>query len=161
MTTTQSSDSSFMRQAIQLAADHMRLGHGGPFGAVIVRDHVIVGMGWNQVTSLPDPTAHAEVVAIRAAAARIASFNLGGCVLYSSCEPCPMCLCAAYWARLDRIVFAASRADAAAAGFDDEDFYRELASPPSARRVPSQILLRDAAVAVFDDWKSLPNKVLY
>ena len=97
-------DSTHLQQAIRLASEHMRLGHGGPFGAVIVQGPTVVGSGWNQVTSTPDPTAHAEMVAIRAAALRLASFQLRGCVLYSSCEPCPMCLCAAYWARIDRIV---------------------------------------------------------
>ena len=154
-------DSQYLQQAIQLASEHMHLGHGGPFGAVIVQGTTVVGVGWNQVTSTPDPTAHAEMVAIRAAAVRVASFQLCGCVLYSSCEPCPMCLCAAYWARIDRIVYAGSREDAAAAGFDDADFYAELALPPAARQVPSQQYLREAAVAVFDQWKEMPNKVTY
>jgi guanine deaminase len=154
-------DRNYLQQAIQLAAEHMHLGHGGPFGAVIVQGSTVVGVGWNQVTSTPDPTAHAEIVAIRAAALRMASFRLRGCVLYSSCEPCPMCLCAAYWARIDRIVYAGSREDAAAAGFDDAGFYAELARPPAARQVPSQQYLREAAVAVFDQWKAMTNKVTY
>jgi guanine deaminase len=154
-------DTIYLQQAVQLAADHMRLGHGGPFGAVIVQGTTVVGVGWNQVTSAPDPTAHAEMVAIRAAALRIASFQLRGCVLYSSCEPCPMCLCAAYWARIDRIVYAGSREDAAAAGFDDAAFYAELARPAAARQVPSQQYLREAALAVFDEWKAMSNKVPY
>jgi guanine deaminase len=154
-------DTIYLQQTLQLAAEHMHLGHGGPFGAVIVRGTTVLGLGWNQVTSTPDPTAHAEMVAIRAAAVRVASFQLRGCVLYSSCEPCPMCLCAAYWARIDRIVYAGSREDAAAAGFDDAAFYAELALPPLSRQMPSRQYLREAAVAVFDQWKAMSNKVPY
>jgi tRNA(Arg) A34 adenosine deaminase TadA len=153
-------DVTFLRRAIQLAREHMEAGHGGPFGAVIVRDAEVLATGWNQVTTANDPTAHAEVVAIRAAAAALRNFQLKGCVLYSSCEPCPMCLAAAYWARLDRIVFAASRTDAAAAGFDDELLYSEIGMPASARRLPAE-LLREEALAVFDRWRALPNKVPY
>src|ERR1700733_13391182 len=141
-------DLEFMQIAIQLAAQHMRAKEGGPFGAVIARGADIVGRGWNQVTSLNDPTAHAEITAIRAAAASAGSFQLRGCVLYSSCEPCPMCLGAAYWARLDRIVFAATRADASAAGFDDAEIYQELALPPLTRKLPMQEVMRESAVAV-------------
>jgi guanine deaminase len=159
--TTPSQDSHFLRQAIQTALEHMKAGHGGPFGALVVRNNDIVGLGWNQVTSSHDPTAHAEIVAIRGAAARLNSFALRGCTLYCSCEPCPMCLGAAYWARLDRIVFAATRADAAAAGFDDEELYLEWSRPMAARRLPMQQLLREEAAVVLEQWKTLPNKIAY
>src|SRR5580658_3218315 len=122
-------DLAFLQMAIHLAAQHMRAKDGGPFGAVIAPGADILARGWNQVTSTNDPTAHAEITAIRAAAAAVGSFQLRGCVLYSSCEPCPMCLGAAYWARLDRIVFAATRVDAAAAGFDDAEIYQEFSRP--------------------------------
>jgi guanine deaminase len=158
---TLSQDSHFVRQAIQTALEHMKAGHGGPFGALVVRHHEVLGIGWNQVTSTHDPTAHAEIVAIRGAAARVNSFELRGCTLYCSCEPCPMCLGAAYWARLDRIVFAATRADAAAAGFDDEELYRELSLPMAARRLPMQQLLQAEAAVVLKQWKTLPNKIPY
>jgi guanine deaminase len=154
-------DFDFLQRAIQLASEHMRAKDGGPFGALIVRENEIIATGWNKVTSSNDPTAHAEVVAIRGAAARLGSFVLQGCVLYTSCEPCPMCLAAAYWARLERIVFAGARADAAAAGFDDEELYRELAMDPSSRRLPMQQILRDKAVAVFEEWRQMPGKVMY
>jgi tRNA(Arg) A34 adenosine deaminase TadA len=139
----------------------MRAKDGGPFGAIIVRENKIIATGWNKVTSSNDPTAHAEVTAIRAAASGLGNFVLTGCLLYSSCEPCPMCLAAAYWARLDRIVFGATRQDAAGAGFDDEELYRELPLPPSQRKLPMQQILRDKAVEVFDEWKRLPGKIMY
>jgi tRNA(Arg) A34 adenosine deaminase TadA len=154
-------DAEFMQRAIQLAAEHMRAKDGGPFGAIITRGGEIIATGWNQVTSRNDPTAHAEVVAIRAAAAKLGSFVLQGCVLYTSCEPCPMCLGAAYWARVERIVYAGTRADAAGAGFDDDALYRELPLAPSARRLPMQQILHDKAVAVFEEWKRLPGKTMY
>ena len=154
-------DQEFIQHAINLAADHMRAKDGGPFGAVIVRENKIIAAGWNQVTSSNDPTAHAEVVAIRAAASQLGSFVLSGCVLYTSCEPCPMCLGAACWARVERIVYAATRADAAGAGFDDELLYNELALSPSQRKLPMQQILRDRAVQVFDEWKRLPWKIMY
>jgi guanine deaminase len=156
-----SRDLDFIQQAIQLAAEHMRAKDGGPFGALVVRDNKIIATGWNQVTSSNDPTAHAEVMAIRAAAARLGTFVLRGCILYTSCEPCPMCLGAACWARVARIVFAATRTDAAGAGFDDEELYRELALPPAARKLPMQQILRDKAVEVFDEWRRLPGKIMY
>ena len=156
-----SQDLDFIQRAIALAAQHMRAKDGGPFGAIMVRENKIIATGWNQVTSSNDPTAHAEVMAIRAAAAGLGSFVLQGCVLYTSCEPCPMCLGAAYWARVERIVFAATRTDAAGAGFDDEELYRELALPPASRRVPMQQILRDKAVAVLEEWRRMPGKVMY
>jgi tRNA(Arg) A34 adenosine deaminase TadA len=156
-----SRDLDFIQRAVQLAAEHMRARDGGPFGAVIVRENEIIATGWNQVAVSNDPTAHAEIIAIRAAAARLGSFVLQGCVLYTSCEPCPMCLGAACWARVGRIVFAATRADAAGAGFDDAEFYRELALPPASRRLPMQQILRDKAVEVFEEWRRMPGKVMY
>jgi len=156
-----SQDLAFLQMAIDLAAQHMRTKEGGPFGAVITRGANILARGWNQVTSANDPTAHAEITAIRAAAAAVASFQLRGCVLFTSCEPCPMCLGAAYWARLDRIVFAATRADADAAGFQDGHIYEELARPLHARKLPMQEALRERAVEVFAEWSRLPNKTLY
>ncbi len=154
-------DQQFMRAAIQLSAEHMRAGHGGPFGAVIVRNDEIIATGWNQVTSTNDPTAHAEVTAIRAAGAKLNNFILTGCVLYTSCEPCPMCLGAAYWSRVDRLVYAATRADAAAIGFDDEELYQELVLPIPQRKLPMQQILHADAAAVMSEWKSLPGKVHY
>jgi tRNA(Arg) A34 adenosine deaminase TadA len=151
----------YMQAAIDLAAQHMRARDGGPFGAVITRGSEIIARGWNKVTSTHDPTAHAEVTAIRAAGAAAGSFQLRGCVLYTSCEPCPMCLGAAYWARLDRIVFAATRADAAAAGFDDAEIYDELSRPLKSRKLPMQEALREQAVGVFHEWVRLPGKTPY
>ncbi len=154
-------DSHFLNTAINLARHHMEAGHGGPFGAVIVQGNQIISEGWNQVTSVNDPTAHAEVVAIRSAAARLGRFSLVGCTLYTNCEPCPMCLAAAYWARLDRLVYAATREDAAAIGFDDDDIYAELALPIQSRRLPMQQMLRPEAVQVFDAWREKPDKMPY
>ncbi len=128
--------SEYLKEAIRLARDHMLTGAGGPFGAVIVRNEVVVARGWNRVTSSNDPTAHAEVVAIRAACAALGTFSLQGCELFASCEPCPMCLAACYWARIDRVVFAATRDEASAAGFDDAHIYTELALPVEARSLP-------------------------
>src|SRR5262245_29961376 len=123
----------FLREAIRLSIDKMQANEGGPFGAVIVRDGQIIGRGWNRVTSTNDPTAHAEIVAIRDACSRLKTFSLAGCEIYSSCEPCPLCLAAIFWARLDRIFYAATCEDAAAAGFDDGILYRELALPVANR----------------------------
>ena len=161
LTPSNSPDVDLIQRAIQLAAEHMRAKDGGPFGAIVARGNEIISTGWNQVTSKNDPTAHAEVVAIRAAAARLGTFALQGCVLYTSCEPCPMCLGAAWWARVERIVFAATRVDAAGAGFDDEQLYQELALSPSSRRLPLQQILRDKAVEVFEEWRQMPGKIMY
>ncbi len=158
---TTAQDLEFMQTAIELAAQHMRAKDGGPFGAVVARGAEIVARGWNQVTSTNDPTAHAEITAIRAAAAALGSFQLRGCVLYTSCEPCPMCLAAAWWARVDRIVFAATRADAAAAGFDDAEIYREMSRPLDARTLPMREVMREQAVEVFSEWKRMPDKTPY
>jgi tRNA(Arg) A34 adenosine deaminase TadA len=150
-----------MRAAIELSAEHMRAKEGGPFGAVIARGNEIIARGWNKVTSTNDPTAHAEITAIRAAASALGTFQLRGCVLYSTCEPCPMCLGAVYWARLDRMVFAANRHDAAEAGFDDEHIYAELARPLFTRDLPAQQALRDKAVEVLAEWRRMRDKTLY
>src|SRR5665213_3887578 len=154
-------DFAFLQMAIELAAQHMRAKDGGPFGAVMARGADLLARSWNQVTSTNDPTAHAELTAIRAAAAVVGSPQLRGCVLYTSCEPCPLCLGAAYWARLDRIVFAATRLDAAAAGFDDEELYRELVMPIGSRKLPMRQLLRKEAAAVMDEWRRMPDKKPY
>jgi tRNA(Arg) A34 adenosine deaminase TadA len=154
-------DDSLLRETIRLSREHMLAGEGGPFGAIIARDGEILSRGWNRVTSTNDPTAHAEIVAIRAACARLGTFTLDGCVLYSSCEPCPMCLTAAYWARISRIVFAASRHDAAGAGFDDEWLYRELPLAIEARRVPTRQTLREEAQRVFAEWLQFPGRIVY
>lgn len=150
-----------MREAIRLAQRHMERGAGGPFGAVIVRGERIVGRGWNQVTSTADPTAHAEVVAIRAACRKLGTFQLTDCELYTSCEPCPMCLAAVYWARLRCVWFGNTRRDAARIGFDDDFLYRELARPRSRRRLPLKQLLPDEARVTFAAWLAKPDKVLY
>jgi tRNA(Arg) A34 adenosine deaminase TadA len=154
-------DRAFLRHAVRLSAERMREGAGGPFGAVIVREGKIVAEGWNKVTSANDPTAHAEVVAIRAACATLRTFSLQGCVIYSSCEPCPMCLAAIYWARLDRLVFANSRADAASIGFDDDLIYGEVSKPISDRVIPTVQLRLPEAEAVFAEWREKPDKVRY
>jgi len=154
-------DARFLREAIRLSRTRMRQGRGGPFGAVVVRDGAIVARGWNAVTSSNDPTAHAEVFAIRRAGRTLGSFSLAGCVLYSSCEPCPMCLAAAYWARIDRLVYAATRDDAARAGFDDAFLYDEIPMAPDARSLRTDQLLRVEAVAVFEEWLAKPDRVPY
>ena len=140
----------------------MLAGRGGPFGAVIVGpDGRVIAEGCNRVTSANDPTAHAEVTAIRAACAALGTFKLEGCTLYTSCEPCPMCLAAAYWARVDGIVYGASREDAAAAGFDDAFLYEELALAPEARRMPMRRVAVDAAAALFGEWIVLEGRTPY
>jgi tRNA(Arg) A34 adenosine deaminase TadA len=151
----------FMREAIRISVEKMRDGLGGPFGAVVVKENRIISRGWNQVTSASDPTAHAEIVALREACRQLGDFRLPGCELYSSSEPCPMCLGAIYWARLDRLYFAATRQDAAEAGFDDEWLYREVALPVAQRRLPTRQLLREASLDAFTQWKAKPDKVPY
>jgi guanine deaminase len=151
----------WLQRAIVLSQQYMQTNAGGPFGAVIVRGDQLVAEGWNQVTSSADPTAHAEVVAIRLACKSQGSFSLAGCVLYSSCEPCPMCLAAAYWARIDRIVFAAGRADAAAIGFDDAFIYEQLPLPIEQRSLPMQQALREDAVKVFQIWQQKTDRMAY
>ncbi|HEV7369587.1 nucleoside deaminase [Arenibaculum sp.] len=151
----------FMRQAIELSRRKMREGAGGPFGAVVVRDGVVVGEGWNQVTSANDPTAHAEVVAIRDACRRLGTFSLRGCSIYTSCEPCPMCLSAIYWARLDRMFYANTRDEAAAIGFDDAFLYEEVALPMPSRSLSTARLLGREAMDVFEEWDAKPDRIPY
>lgn len=153
----------FLRRAIALSLENVERGTGGPFGAVIVRDGRTVAEGANSVTSTNDPTAHAEVVAIRNACAALGTFELHGCVLYSSCEPCPMCLAAAYWARVDAVYFAATQDDAAEAGFDDAFLYREVALPAPDRRLPCEHVAADqtAAREAFLRWSEIADKVRY
>ncbi|GAB3504051.1 nucleoside deaminase [Spirosoma knui] len=154
-------DEHFLREAIRLAREGINTGQGGPFGAVIVRGGEIVGRGCNQVTSTNDPTAHAEVVAIRDACRNLNTFQLTDCTLYASCEPCPMCLGAIYWARPGRIVYGAFHTDAAEAGFDDQFIYEELDRPREQRHIPMQQLLRDEADAVFQEWIAMENRKHY
>jgi guanine deaminase len=151
----------FMARAIQLSIEGVQSGHGGPFGAVIVKDNAIIADGINRVTSTNDPTAHAEVVAIRAACQKLGNFELKGCELYTSCEPCPMCLGAIYWARIDRIFFANTAEDAAQIGFDDAFIYDELKQMHSQRRVPTVQMMRDEALAGFRAWMNKPSKIRY
>jgi guanine deaminase len=150
----------FMRRAIALALENIRNG-GGPFGALVVKDGNVVAEGVNRVTVNHDPTAHAEVGAIRAACAALGSFELKGCELYASCEPCPMCLGAIYWARLSRVYFAGTAEDAAAAGFDDAFIYREMALPHEHRRAAMSGLLREDGKRVFRAWAAAPDKTTY
>jgi guanine deaminase len=151
----------FLREAIRLSVEKMEANEGGPFGAVIVKDAQIIGRGWNRVTSTNDPTAHAEVVAIRDACSRLRTFSLAGCEIYSSCEPCPLCLAAIYWSRLDRVYYAATCEDAAAAGFDDRTFYRELALPIANRSIPMMQSLRDEACVAFAAWLKKEDRIRY
>lgn len=154
-------DEDLMIRALEIAYEGMRAGRGGPFGSVIARDGIIIGEGSNEVTSANDPTAHAEIVAIRNACRALGSFRLEGCRIYTSCEPCPMCLGAIYWARPEKFFFAGTREDAAEAGFDDEDIYEELALPVSGRRLPAESMLRDRALALFREWIEMPDKITY
>jgi guanine deaminase len=151
----------FMRHALKLASEKMRTQQGGPFGAVIVRNNEIIAEGWNQVTSTNDPTAHAEVVAIRQACAKLGSFNLPDCDIYASCEPCPMCLGAIYWTRLRRLYYANTRSQAAEIGFDDELIYREIGVAPESRSIPGIRLSTPGSHLPFAQWVALPDKTLY
>jgi guanine deaminase len=152
---------SFMQKAIELAIDNVRNRRGGPFGALIVRGPEVIAAGANCVVASNDPTAHAEIVAIRAAGQALKTFDLSGCDIYTSCEPCPMCLGAIYWARLDRIYYAAQAIDAASAGFDDLRFYSELSLPVEQRTIPMIHVMRDEALAAFEAWKADPQRVDY
>jgi len=154
-------DKNFMRRAIDLAQAGIDANNGGPFGCVVVKDGEIVGEGNNSVTSTNDPTAHAEIVAIREACRNLNSFQLEDCVLYTSCEPCPMCLGAIYWARPRQVFFACTREDAANAGFDDDFIYEEIALPIEERRIKTDFLLRDEGLAVFQNWIEKPDKTEY
>ena len=154
-------DRRYLERAIELAGEGMIKGLGGPFGAVVVKGNQIVAEGQNQVTSAFDPTAHAEVVAIRRACQALGGFSLAGCQIYSSCEPCPMCLAAIYWARLDALYFAASRNDAAAIGFDDEFLYLELGKNAAERQLPSQQALQQEAADLMQRWRQIPPERRY
>lgn len=156
-----SSHEAFLRMAIDLAMKNVRSGMGGPFGAIIAKGDQIIARGTNRVTSSNDPTAHAEIVAIREACRVLGDFQLMGCDLYTSCEPCPMCLGAIYWARPSRIFYGATAADAAAAGFDDSFIYDELRRPAAARHIPMKQLLPTEALAAFDAWRSYTGRKLY
>jgi len=150
-----------MARAIQLSTENVNSGRGGPFGAIVVKDGAIVAEGVNRVTATNDPTAHAEVLAIREACKKLGRFNLAGCEIYSSCEPCPMCMGAIYWAHLARVYFASAAEDALKAGFDDSLIYRELAQPPLQRKIPMIQMMRDAALVAFRAWEDRPDKILY
>jgi guanine deaminase len=155
------SQETFMREAIKEAEAGMRGGRGGPFGCVIVRQGAVIARGSNRVTSTNDPTAHAEVTAIRAACQVRQTFSLEDCELYTSCEPCPMCLAAIYWARIPRIFYGNTRADAAAIGFDDDFIYQQIPLPPERRAIDMKPLLRDEALTAFKEWTQKADKVRY
>lgn len=151
----------FMREAIRISIQMMRRNKGGPFGAVVVRKGKIVGKGWNQVTSSNDPTAHAEVAAIRDACKRLKTFQLDDCELYTSCEPCPMCLSAMYWARLRKVYYANTRKDAADIDFDDDFIYTEVSRPIADRKLAMKQFMRKEALTAFEEWKHKADKILY
>ncbi|MFP4025494.1 MAG: nucleoside deaminase [Thiohalospira sp.] len=150
----------FMREAVKLSLANVDEG-GGPFGAVIVKDGEIIAKGVNLVTSSNDPTAHAEINAIREATQKLGTFDLSGCEIYSSCEPCPMCLGAIYWARLDKIYFANTKSDAKNIDFDDSFIYEELEKPIENRRIPTKQMLREEALAAFEKWRDKEDKIEY
>lgn len=151
----------FMKEAISLAMSNVEECHGGPFGAVVVKNGEIIGSGANQVTASNDPTAHAEIVAIREATSKLGTFDLSDCEIYASCEPCPMCLGAIYWAKIGKLYYAATKDDAAKADFDDSYIYKEFALPKNERAMSSLQLMRDEAVKVFDAWNNSINKTPY
>lgn len=151
----------FMEKAIALATENVTSGRGGPFGAVIVREGQVVATGVNLVAATNDPTAHAEVTAIRNAATALATFDLAGCEIYSSCEPCPMCLAAIYWSHCDAIFYGNTSADAAAAGFDDAFLYQEVKLPLSQRQIPTINLLREQAISNFEAWRKYAGRIDY
>ena len=151
----------FMQQAIQLATENVVHGHGGPFGAVVVKDDAVIATGANQVTATNDPTAHAEIVAIRNACQALGTFQLTGCDVYTSCEPCPMCLAALYWSRCRSIYYGNDAEDAARAGFDDSFLYEEVKKPLPQRSIPIERLLPEEARSSFDAWKTSPYRVDY
>lgn len=153
-------DNPFMARAIQLSVENVNAG-GGPFGAVVVKNGAIIAEGVNRVTATHDPTAHAEVSAIRSACARLGAFELTDCDLYTSCEPCPMCLGAIYWARLAHVYFGSLAADAAKVGFDDAFIYREIAQPHARREIPMIQMMREEALVAFRAWATKPNKIEY
>ena len=150
-----------MRQAIRLAMENVDKGYGGPFACIVVKEGNIIAEGTNRVLQLSDPTAHAEIVAIRNACSNLQTFQLTGCEIYSSCEPCPMCLGALYWTRPDAIYFGTGREDAAKIGFDDQFIYEEIVRPFALRKIPTQQMLRDEAMKAFDHWIGHPNHKPY
>ena len=150
-----------MRRAIELSLNNVQSGKGGPFGAVVVSDGAIIGEGVNQVLATNDPSAHAEVIAIREACRKLKTFQLSGCEIYSSCEPCPMCMGLIYWARPAAVYYANTAADAATVGFDDAFIYRELKLSPSKRAIPMQQMMREEALFAFDLWAKKPDKTPY
>jgi guanine deaminase len=154
-------DNPFMARAIALSIENVHSGCGGPFGAVIVKDGAMIAEGANQVTLTKDPTAHAEMLAIRAACAKLGVFELQGCEIYASCEPCPMCLGAIYWARLSRIYYASDADDASRIGFDDSLIYREVAKLLAHRSIPMVQMMREQALEAFRTWEEKPNKIVY
>ena len=150
-----------MRRAIELSLENVRSGKGGPFGAVVTRDGTIIGEGANKVLSTNDPSAHAEVIAVRAACRKLNSFQLGGCEIYTSCEPCPRCMGLIYWARPKAVYYANSAEDAASIGFDDALIYRELAMKPGLRTIRMEQAMREEALAAFRAWEKMPGKISY
>jgi guanine deaminase len=150
-----------MRQAIDLALRNVRESGGGPFAALVVCEGNIIARGTNQVTTTNDPTAHAEIVAIRNACAALRSFQLSGCEIYATCEPCPMCLGAIFWARPTKVFYANTKEDAAGAGFDDSFIYSQIALPPPARAIPMLQMMRDDGLAAFREWEKKPDKITY
>ena len=151
----------FMQRAIELARKGMNQGAGGPFGAVVVRNDEIVGEGWNRVVGTNDPTAHGEVTAIRDACAKLGTFSLEGCEIHTTGQPCPMCLGAIHWARIERIFYGFGIADAASIGFDDTEFFRQMALPPEERLIPSQELCREEALELAQEYLRLPGRTPY
>lgn len=156
-----SSETEFMKKAIELSKNNVTQAKGGPFGAVVVLNGQIIGEGTNKVTTNNDPTAHAEVEAIRAACKKMNNFDLSGAVIYTSCEPCPMCLSAIYWARIDKIYFANTRSDAAQIQFDDDLIYNEIPKDPMNRKIPAEQILRSEAQQVFELWEKSSQKIRY
>ncbi len=154
-------DEQFLNKTIELSQQGSEAGHGGPFGAVVVKDGVIIGQGYNKVLSSNDPSAHAEIVAIREACKNLGTFQLTGCVIYSSCEPCPMCLGAIFWARPDKVIYASTKFDAASAGFDDAVFYDEILISPADRTIPMIYVPHKNAIEVFQKWITSPHKTLH
>ena len=150
-----------MKEAISLSREMMLQRKGGPFGAVVVKGNEIIGRGWNTVTSDNDPTAHAEINAIRNACRNLQTFNLSGCEIYASCEPCPMCLSAIYWAHLNKVYYACTREDAFKIGFDDSKLYEEISQSPQWRLLPMMQFMREEALSAFREWQSLPDKIPY
>jgi len=151
----------FLKKAIELSRQNLVVGEGGPFGALVVKDNKIISEAYNQVLINNDPTAHAEITAIREACQKLGTYQLTGCIIYTSCEPCPMCLGAIYWARPDKVYFANTRKDAAAVGFDDEFIYQEINATMNDRRIPFIHAPHSDAIAVFKEWKSLDGKKKY